>query len=159
MKIIKKLKIPIYTTKKNPNFEMCTPTGLSLLKNFNHNEGLNGTIINTGYGAGNKDFDHSSNSVSVSWITNNDLNNLKIIEIPLPSNKIIHNKKLVASYINFYSTKNTIFIPKFNVKEDEEVYDIFKSLFNNKKIEMIESANINYGGGSLHCITMNVPKL
>ena len=24
---------------------MCTPTGLSLLKNFNHNEGLNGTII------------------------------------------------------------------------------------------------------------------
>ena len=45
---------------------MCTPTGLSLLKNFNHNEGLNGTIISTGYGAGNKDFDHSSNSVSVS---------------------------------------------------------------------------------------------
>mgnify|MGYP005669298227 FL=1 len=87
------------------------------------------------------------------------VNNLKIIEIPLPSNKIIHNKKLVASYINFYSTKNTIFIPKFNVKEDEEVYDIFKSLFNNKKIEMIESANINYGGGNLHCITMNVPKL
>ena len=80
LNIIKKLKIPIYTTKKNPNFEMCTPTGLSLLKNFNHNEGLNGTIINTGYGAGNKDFDHSSNSVSVSWITNNDLNNLKIIE-------------------------------------------------------------------------------
>ena len=87
------------------------------------------------------------------------VNNLKIIEIPLPSNKIIHNKKLVASYINFYSTKNTIFIPKFNVKEDEEVYDIFKTLFNNKKIEMIESANINYGGGNLHCITMNVPKL
>jgi len=80
LNIIKKLKIPIYTTKKNPNFEMCTPTGLSLLKNFNHNEGLNGTIINTGYGAGNKDFDHSSNSVSVSWIINNDLNNLKIIE-------------------------------------------------------------------------------
>ncbi len=87
------------------------------------------------------------------------VNNLKIIEIPLPSKKILHNKKLVASYINFYSTKNTIFIPKFNVKEDEEVYDIFKSLFNNKKIEMIESANINYGGGNLHCITMNVPKL
>ncbi len=28
-----------------------------------------------------------------------------------------------------------------------------------KKIEMIDSANINYGGGNLHCITMNVPKL
>ena len=80
LNIIKKLKIPIYTTKKNPNFEMCTPTGLSLLKNFNHNESINGVITNIGYGAGNKDFDDSSNSISVSWIINNDFDNLKIIE-------------------------------------------------------------------------------
>ena len=33
-----------------------------------------------GYGAGNKDFDSSSNSISVSWITSKDINNLKIIE-------------------------------------------------------------------------------
>ena len=50
---------------KNPNFEMCTPTGLSLLKNFNHNESISGTIQGIGYGAGNKDFDSSSNSISV----------------------------------------------------------------------------------------------
>ena len=78
--LIKKLKIPIYTTKKNPNFEMCTPTGLSLLKNFNHNESLSGTITKIGYGAGNKDFNDSSNSISVCWITNFDFDNYKIIE-------------------------------------------------------------------------------
>ena len=80
LNIIKKLGIPIYTTMKNPNFEMCTPTGLSLLKNFNHNESISGTIQAIGYGAGNKDFDSSSNSISVSWITSNDIDNLKIIE-------------------------------------------------------------------------------
>ena len=80
LSIIKKLGIPIYTTMKNPNFEMCTPTGLSLLKNFNHNESISGTIQDIGYGAGNKDFDSSSNSISVSWITSNDIDNLKIIE-------------------------------------------------------------------------------
>ena len=80
LNIIKKLGIPIYTTMKNPNFEMCTPTGLSLLKNFNHNESISGTIQGIGYGAGNKDFDSSSNSISVSWITSNDIDNLKIIE-------------------------------------------------------------------------------
>tara|TARA_B100000965_G_scaffold232304_1_gene194490 strand:+ start:74 stop:1057 length:984 start_codon:yes stop_codon:yes gene_type:complete len=83
----------------------------------------------------------------------------EIIDIPLPSETYINNKKLVASYINFYFSKNSIFIPKFNVKEDNEVYDIFKSLFNDKKIKMIETSHINYGGGNIHCITMNVPKI
>ena len=85
--------------------------------------------------------------------------NAEIIQVPLPSEIIIENKRLVASYINFYFSKKSIFIPKFNVKEDEEVYDIFKSLFRDKNIKMIETKNINYGGGNIHCVTMNVPKI
>ena len=50
--LIKNLHIPIYTTKKNPNFEMCTPTGISLLKNFNQNDVAEGVISRIGYGAG-----------------------------------------------------------------------------------------------------------
>lgn len=84
---------------------------------------------------------------------------VKIIDIPLPSEIQINNKRLIASYINFYFSKNSIFIPKFNVKEDELVYDIFKTLFKDKKIKMIETKNINYGGGNIHCVTMNVPKI
>jgi agmatine deiminase len=51
--------------------------------------------------------------------------NAEIIQIPLPSEIIVENKRLVASYINFYFTKNSIFVPKFNVKEDELKYMIF----------------------------------
>ena len=40
----------------------------------------------------------------------------------------------------------------------EMVYDIFKDIFKDKKIEMIETSHINYGGGNIHCVTMNVPK-
>ncbi len=83
----------------------------------------------------------------------------QIIDIPLPSEIYLDNKKLVASYINFYFSKNSIFIPKFNVKEDNEVYDIFQSLFSDKKIKMIETSHINYGGGNIHCVTMNMPNL
>ncbi len=82
-----------------------------------------------------------------------------IIEIPLPSDVYINDKKLVASYINFYFTKNSIYVPKFDVKEDGEVYDIFQSVFLDRKIKMLETKNINYGGGNIHCITMNIPKL
>ena len=85
--------------------------------------------------------------------------NATIIEIPLPSDVYINDKKLVASYINFYFTKKSIYLPKFDVKEDSEVYDIFQSVFFDRKIKMLETKNINYGGGNIHCITMNIPKL
>ena len=83
----------------------------------------------------------------------------QIIKIPLPSEIIINQKKIIASYINFYFTKNSIFVPKFNVKEDDEVYDIFQSVFIDKKIKMVETSHINYGGGNIHCITMNIPEI
>ena len=82
----------------------------------------------------------------------------ELIDIPLPSKIVVNDKKLIASYINFYFSKHKIFVPKFNVKEDEMVYDIFKDIFKDKKIEMIETSHINYGGGNIHCVTMNVPK-
>ncbi len=85
--------------------------------------------------------------------------NIEIIEIPLPGETQIDNKVLVASYINFYFCKNSLLVPKFNVDEDLEVYDIFQSLFPSKKIKMIETSNINYGGGNIHCVTMNMPKI
>ena len=84
---------------------------------------------------------------------------IEIIEIPLPGDIEIDNKVLVASYINFYFCKNSLLVPKFNVDEDLEVYDIFQSLFPSKKIKMIETSNINYGGGNIHCVTMNMPKI
>ena len=79
--LIKNLHIPIYTTKKNPNFEMCTPTGISLLKNFNQSDFAEGVISRIGYGAGTKDFKGSSNSVSVNLLSSSsDFKLLNILE-------------------------------------------------------------------------------
>ena len=82
-----------------------------------------------------------------------------LIELPLPTRKKINNKNIISSYINFYFSKNKIILPKFNVKEDNEVKLTFEKLFPNREIIMLETENINYGGGNIHCITMNVPKI
>ena len=82
-----------------------------------------------------------------------------LIEVPLPTRKKINNKNIISSYINFYFSKNKIILPKFNVKEDIEVKLTFEKLFPNREIMMLETENINYGGGNIHCITMNVPKI
>ena len=82
-----------------------------------------------------------------------------LIEVPLPTRKKLDNKNIISSYINFYFSKNKIILPKFNVKEDNEVKLTFENLFPNREIIMLETENINYGGGNIHCITMNVPKI
>ena len=82
-----------------------------------------------------------------------------LIEVPLPTRKKINNKNIISSYINFYFSKNKIILPKFNVKEDNEVKLTFEKLFPTREIMMLETENINYGGGNIHCITMNVPKI
>lgn len=67
-------------------------------------------------------------------------------------------RRLAASYVNFYQGADFVIMPKFGVKEDDEAYEVMKSLFPNKKIHQIYSREILLGGGNIHCITMQVPK-
>ena len=65
--------------------------------------------------------------------------------------------RLAASYVNFYMGKDFIILPKFNVKEDQEAYDILNNFYKgSKKIYQIESRNILVSGGNIHCITMQI---
>ena len=65
--------------------------------------------------------------------------------------------RLAASYVNFYMGNDFIILPKFNVKEDQEAYDILNNFYKgSKKIYQIESRNILVSGGNIHCITMQI---
>ncbi len=82
MNLIKKINIPVFGFNRNVNFESCTPTGLSLLKNFKFDNFSVSKIINTGFGAGTADIEDFSNSISVSIMspTTNSLDKLSVIE-------------------------------------------------------------------------------
>ena len=67
--------------------------------------------------------------------------------------------RLSASYVNFYQGKNFVILPSFGVKEDEEAYRLFSSLFPKKKIHQINTREILLGGGNIHCITMQIPEV
>ena len=85
--------------------------------------------------------------------------NFELIEIPLPEETVFDDKKLIASYINFYYTRNKIILPKFFKTQDSLVKKIFMKIFKNRDIIFLDTRAINYGGGNIHCVTMNVPKL
>jgi agmatine deiminase len=84
-------------------------------------------------------------------------NNFKIIKLPMPHMNYDDGEKAPVSYANFYIGNSIILMPQFNDENDKLAKDIIQSLFINHKIIGIDCSKIIYGGGGLHCITMQQP--
>ncbi len=72
-----------------------------------------------------------------------------------------------ASYLNFLITNKTVIAPKYwqegrseTLKtRDAAVRQILQKAFPERKIIMLDAMAINLGGGGIHCITMQEPKV
>ena len=70
-----------------------------------------------------------------------------------------------ASYLNFLVANDVVLVGKYWKKglakkiknRDKEARQILQQVFPGKKIIAIDALAINYGGGGMHCITMNEP--
>ena len=71
-----------------------------------------------------------------------------------------------VSYMNFFISNDVVLIPKYwkegmpesEKKKDEEVKNLLKQLFPERKIIQINPLAINRGGGGIHCATQQQPK-
>jgi len=84
-------------------------------------------------------------------------NKFKIIKLPMPHMNYDNGEKAPVSYANFYIGNSVILMPKFNDVNDQLAKDTIQSLFINHTIVEIDCSKIIYGGGGLHCITMQQP--
>jgi len=72
-----------------------------------------------------------------------------------------------ASYLNFLISDKVVLGQKYwregwdeSIKErDEQAKKILQEVFPNREIIMLDALAINYGGGGIHCITMQEPKI
>ncbi|MFD1315635.1 agmatine deiminase family protein [Namhaeicola litoreus] len=72
---------------------------------------------------------------------------------------------MAASYLNFLIANEVVLMQKYysyeedlSLKEtDEKAKKILESLFPMKKVIAIDASAINFGGGGIHCITMQEP--
>jgi agmatine deiminase len=71
-----------------------------------------------------------------------------------------------VSYMNFFISNEVVLIPKYwnegmpesEKRKDEEVKNLFTTLFPVKEIVQINPIAINRGGGGIHCATQQQPK-
>lgn len=80
---------------------------------------------------------------------------LNTIEIPFAEPK---GDDAIGLYINYLQMNNHLFVPVFDLEEDEIAIKVFKKLFPNHKVIPILSNELAKDGGVLNCISWNIKK-
>jgi agmatine deiminase len=89
--------------------------------------------------------------------TDQDGNPFKLIKLPMPKMNYDDQEKAPVSYTNFYIANNLVLVPQFNHENDSKTINIIQSIFPDRKVIGIDSTDLIYGGGSIHCITQQQP--
>lgn len=78
---------------------------------------------------------------------------LEYIKIPYNPYSNDNYNQANGDYMNYLQMENTVIIPTFGIKEDDEVVKQFEHLFAGKTIATVPSNEIANDGGILNCIT------
>lgn len=110
--------------------------------------------------------DYSKTRQSVSWQTKFKRRlknyNLKTIEIPYLEFEKKNDEGIspaTGCYMNYLQIGETIFLPTFNIPEDEKAIKQFENeLFKSKNVISVQANQIADRGGVLNCIAWNINK-
>jgi len=64
-----------------------------------------------------------------------------------------------SSYINFYIANDAVLIPAFGIDRDADARRTIANLFPDREVVSLEISDIALGGGGIHCITQQQPKV
>lgn len=68
-------------------------------------------------------------------------------------------ERLAASYVNFYIANGAIIAPCFEQATDAPARAVLTRLFPEREVLMLPAREILLGGGNIHCITQQQPRL
>ena len=81
-----------------------------------------------------------------------------VVPIPSPGLTIRDDEIVPASYMNFYIGNSVVAVPIYGMPNDERAVEVIAALFPSRKTIGIRADAILTGGGSLHCISQQVPR-
>ena len=83
---------------------------------------------------------------------------LTVVEIPMPQPVVFENRRLPASYANFYIANDVVLAPVFNRPNDRIALNTLAQLFPKREIVPIYSGDFIWGLGAMHCMTQQQPE-
>jgi agmatine deiminase len=67
--------------------------------------------------------------------------------------------RMAGSYVNFLIANSSVVHPRLDEHHDEEVTELLADEFPGRRIEGVPGREILLGGGNIHCITQQVPRV
>lgn len=64
----------------------------------------------------------------------------------------------IASYLNFLITNGAVIVPQYGDENDALALEQIQEIFPEREVIGVYTREIVYGGGNIHCITMQQPK-
>ena len=83
---------------------------------------------------------------------------VKVVPIPSPGLTVRDGEIVPASYMNFYIGNGVVAVPIYGMPNDESAVETIAALFPDRQVIGIRADAILTGGGSLHCISQQVPR-
>ncbi|HJN03756.1 MAG TPA: agmatine deiminase family protein [Alphaproteobacteria bacterium] len=85
------------------------------------------------------------------------LRGLEIVTVPQPAPRRLDGRLLCQSYLNFCIANGAVIVPVFDDGADGEALRILAACFPGRRVEPFAAADIVFGGGGIHCATLNEP--
>lgn len=91
----------------------------------------------------------------------------KIVKLPMPHMKYTEEEKIKyeegekapVSYCNFYIGNTAVLAPTFKDINDKKALDILQAQFPKRQVIGIDCSDLIYGGGTIHCLSQQQPKV
>jgi agmatine deiminase len=92
-------------------------------------------------------------------MTNADGQPYRLLALPWPGAKFNDNdQRMPATYANFLIVNEAVLVPIYDALSDEDALDVISQAFPGYEIFGIPCLSLIERGGSLHCITMQLPE-
>jgi len=82
---------------------------------------------------------------------------LRIVTLPMPDPVWFDDRRLPASYANFYIANRRVLVPVFGHTQDQEALDTLQRLFPERLVLGIDCTDLVWGLGAIHCLTQQQP--
>jgi agmatine deiminase len=82
---------------------------------------------------------------------------LTVIELPMPRVYVLEGRRMAATYANFYIGNGVVLVPIYGQPSDAIALAKLQSCFPDRKVLGIDSRELVWGYGSIHCATQQQP--
>jgi agmatine deiminase len=84
---------------------------------------------------------------------------LEVRILPMPPRIDRDDRRLPASYANFYIANKVILLPIFGSSKDQRAQEILQDCFPDRRIVAIDCTELVWGLGAFHCLTQQQPAI